>query len=139
MHTLGPWNEDDKHTGGARAIIGDGQQLVALVYGKTAEECAENARRICGELSPSAPLDFSDFTGPKLNTAYKPDAQELVYEALKYIEGDGGDADEDAADQFIERLIDLLRRINLKDQGLEPCDVCGNEVDMRADACHHCG
>lgn len=50
MHTPGPWAEDEKHTGGARAIIGDGQQLVALVYGRTAEEQAANAKLIAAAM-----------------------------------------------------------------------------------------
>ena len=54
MHTLGPWKEDEDHKIGARAIIGDGQQLVALVYGKTAEEQAANARAV------SAGQDFME-------------------------------------------------------------------------------
>lgn len=28
---------------------------------------------------------------------------------------------------------------NNPDGVTEPCDVCGNLVDKRADACHHCG
>lgn len=44
MHTDGPWNEDSTDTGGARAVIGDGQQLVALVYGKDIEQQSANAR-----------------------------------------------------------------------------------------------
>lgn len=46
MHTHGPWKQDEEHTGGARAVIGDGQQLVALVYGKTTDEQAANARLV---------------------------------------------------------------------------------------------
>lgn len=47
MHTLGPWREDEDHRIGARAIIGDGQQLVALVYGRTPEEQVANVAVIC--------------------------------------------------------------------------------------------
>lgn len=54
-HTAGPWAEDEKHTGGAKAIIGDGNQLVALVYGKTTEERDANARAICSVATLALP------------------------------------------------------------------------------------
>jgi hypothetical protein len=54
MQSEGPWKED-KHNGtGARAVIGDKQQLIALVYGETAEAQAENAKCV------SAAQDFFD-------------------------------------------------------------------------------
>ena len=56
-HTPGPWAEDAKHTGGARAVIGDGQQLVALVYGRAREEQSANARLIAAAPDLLAALD----------------------------------------------------------------------------------
>lgn len=47
MHTLGPWKEEDDGKIGARVVIGDGQQLVALVYGRTLEEQRANVAVIC--------------------------------------------------------------------------------------------
>lgn len=63
MHTLGPWKEDDDHKIGARAIIGDGQQLVALVYGRTPEEQVANVAMIC-----SRPVWQDIDTAPKDGT-----------------------------------------------------------------------
>lgn len=45
-HTPGPWAQDEKHTGGAVAVIGDGSQLVALIYGRTREEQEANTNGI---------------------------------------------------------------------------------------------
>lgn len=54
------------------------------------------------------PLDFSDFDGPRLNTAWKPGAQDLIYTAINHVRGDYEDADEDCALQIIERLVELV-------------------------------
>jgi len=59
---------------------------------------------------PSGPvgaLDWSTFNGPVRNTSWAPDLQELIYTALNYLDGEG-DADEDAGEQIIERLLAAL-------------------------------
>lgn len=46
-HTSEPWvSEATGVQPGAFSVVGDGQQLVALVYGKTREEQAANARLV---------------------------------------------------------------------------------------------
>lgn len=46
-HTAGPWSEEATGSQpGAFSVTGDGNQLVALVYGRTREEQRANARLI---------------------------------------------------------------------------------------------
>jgi hypothetical protein len=45
-YTTGPWCDDTGSAIGARAVVGDGQQLAALVYGRTRDEQVANARLI---------------------------------------------------------------------------------------------
>lgn len=50
-------------------------------------------------------LDWSNFDGPKRNADWKPDDQDLIYEAINFRDDDYGDADEDAGQQIVERLL----------------------------------
>lgn len=52
-------------------------------------------------------LDWSGFSGITRNKAWAPDLQALVYTALNFMDGEG-DADDDAAEQIIERLLDAI-------------------------------
>ncbi|WP_430245002.1 hypothetical protein [Neorhizobium sp. DAR64861/K0K2] len=51
------------------------------------------------------PLDWSNFEGPKRNVEWKPDDQDLIYTAINFRDGEWGDADEDAGQQIVERVL----------------------------------
>lgn len=55
-------------------------------------------------------LDWSNFDGPKRNADWKPDDQDLIYEAINFRDDDYGDADEDAGQQIVERLLAAWKR-----------------------------
>jgi hypothetical protein len=75
--------------------------------------------------------------------------------AEKAAQGFEGWDDPDLAETIEENLFDHVRRllkghrqeIDIANFAMmlwhqsptEPCDVCGAQVDKRADACHHCG
>ncbi|SER58473.1 hypothetical protein [Rhizobium sp. NFR03] len=50
-------------------------------------------------------LDWSNFAGPKRNAEWKPDDQDLIYTAINFRDDEWGDADEDAGQQIVERLL----------------------------------
>lgn len=50
-------------------------------------------------------LDWSNFEGPKRNIGWKPDDQDLIYTAINFRDDEWGDADEDAGQQIVERLL----------------------------------
>lgn len=54
-------------------------------------------------------LDWSNFDGPKRNADWKPDLQDLIYTAINFRDDEYGDADEDAGQQIVERLLSALR------------------------------
>lgn len=55
-------------------------------------------------------LDFSDLENELTrNPRWTPDDQDLVYTAINHLRGDYEDADEDCAEQVIERLLHALR------------------------------
>lgn len=62
-----------------------------------------------GEREVTEEIDFADFAGPKRNVGWQPDLQELIYQALLGLDGTV-DADEDAAEQIIERLLVVLQQ-----------------------------
>ncbi|MCF1471168.1 hypothetical protein FS763_04405 [Agrobacterium vitis] len=55
-------------------------------------------------------LDWSNFEGPKRNTEWKPGDQDLIYTAINFRDDEWGDADEDAAQQIVERLLAAWQR-----------------------------
>lgn len=72
------------------------------------------------------PMDWSNFDGPKRNTGWMPDIQELIHTALNHLDGKG-DADQDAGEQIIERLLSALRSALV--DALTP-DHSGDVTDM---------
>lgn len=55
-------------------------------------------------------IDFSNWTYNTLpertgNVGWQPDLQDLIYTAINHVEGDHEDADENCAEQVIERLV----------------------------------
>lgn len=56
-----------------------------------------------GKVEPG--LDWGNFEGLKINVEWKPDGQELIYTAINFRDGEWGDADDDAAQQIVERLL----------------------------------
>lgn len=50
-------------------------------------------------------LDWSNFEGPKRNVDWKPDDQDLIYTAINFRDDEWEDADEDAGQQIVERLL----------------------------------
>lgn len=60
------------------------------------------------EPEPVAKLDWSNFEDLKLNTSWRPQLQELIWTAMLHLDHEG-DADEDAGEQIIERLLLALR------------------------------
>lgn len=73
-HTPGPWQSEA--TGvqpGAFSIIGDGRQMVALIYGATREEQRANARSVAAL--------------PDMKVALKNAADALEYCLNNYVEG----------------------------------------------------
>lgn len=61
-------------------------------------------------------IDFSNWTYNTLpertgNVGWQPDLQELIYTAINHVEGDYEDADENAAEQVIERLVLAIKAL----------------------------
>ena len=55
-------------------------------------------------------IDFSNWSYNTLpertgNVGWQPDLQDLIYTAINHVEGDYEDADENCAEQVIERLV----------------------------------
>lgn len=54
-------------------------------------------------------IDWGNFEGPNRNIDWKPDLQDLIYTAINFRDEEWGDADEDAGQQIVERLLAALR------------------------------
>lgn len=50
------------------------------------------------------------------NVRWQPDLQELIYTAINHVEGDYEDADENAAEQVIERLVLAIKTLLREEQ-----------------------
>jgi hypothetical protein len=62
------------------------------------------------------PLDWGNFVGPKRNVEWKPDDQNLIYTAINFRDDEWGDADEDAAQQIVERLLSSWNRAAVSEE-----------------------
>lgn len=61
-------------------------------------------------------IDFSNWTYNTLpertgNVGWQPDLQDLIYTAINHVEGDYEDADENCAEQVIERLVLAIKSL----------------------------
>lgn len=61
-------------------------------------------------------IDFAHWTYNTLpertgNIGWRPDPQDLIYTAINHVEGDYEDADDNAAEQVIERLVLLVKQL----------------------------
>lgn len=68
-------------------------------------------------LTAIAPLDFSNWSNNTLpertgNVGWQPDLQDLIYTAINHVEGNYDDADENAAEQVIERLVLAIKSLS---------------------------
>lgn len=62
------------------------------------------------------PLDWSNFEGPKRNLEWKPDDRDLIYTAINFRDDEWGDADEDAGQQIVERLLAAWKSAAISEQ-----------------------
>lgn len=82
-------------------------------------------------------LDWSNFEGPKINTAWNPDLQDLIYTALTYRDNDfDGDKDEDCGEQIVERLLEALRSATAGvERAVEALEPFAKAADQRQIMC----